>query len=203
MTKLTLCAFVLCGWLTGCNLVDWDGDGVRTLACLGDSNTAHALDGMPTSWCDRLSAALPKDVVVFNFAWGGSTATGVTWVPDLAMQLTWALAAHADVIVTAFGSNDIIHGVPPDRIIAAEAAARQAAAAVGRPLLIGTIPPDYGVPGMVAAGDAVNTALRATVPPWGLLDLDSGVGPEQLGPDGLHLNEAGQAQRLLCVLRQL
>lgn len=185
-------------------LPDVDHDGVVRIACLGDSLTQ---DGWPTGaetrWCTRAGALASADggaarrTVWTSYGAGGATVCdpGVTW-PWAQPQLASALAHGADVIVAAFGTNDIgVFDRPPAAIVACY---RALAAQVtgGRAFFVALTPPVY-LPdgGTDARVDALNAAIRAAFPAEQVLDFHSGMGPELYAPGGKHLNDAGQAER--------
>src|SRR5262245_24634790 len=107
--------------LGGC-LRDYDGDGVLRIACLGDSNTFRST-AADLTWCARLAQLVPAVVVPLPgnelrelptsfgiFARPGAAATDLNPPPldDGPEQLELALAWQADVVILAFGTNDII-----------------------------------------------------------------------------------------------
>jgi lysophospholipase L1-like esterase len=110
-------------------------------------------------------------------------------------QLEALRAAHLDVVIAAFGTNDLetLHETPKHivgcyrRLVAAAAPAR---------VLIATTPPmfpprpDYHIP-----IDVLNALLAVAFPPDQLVDFHTGFERDLFLPDGLHLNDAGQRLR--------
>jgi len=184
-------------------LPDADHDGVTRIACLGDSNTQDGWPtGVETRWCTRAGALASAAGGSHRVTWmnvGAAGATvcdpGLTW-PWAQPQLASALAQGADVIVAAFGTNDIgVLDRPPAAIVACyRALAAQVAG--GRAFFVALTPPLYLPDGRTDVRvDALNTAIRAAFPAEQLIDFHSGMTRDLYAPDGTHMNDAGQTER--------
>jgi lysophospholipase L1-like esterase len=118
--------------------------------------------------------------------------------PDLLRQ---GLPAGPDLVITAFGTNDVQQGAGGVAVGCHRVLEEMAAPA---PVLIGLVPPifmpatDWN-PGV----DAINRQLRDAFPPNRVVDLWTGFGRQHYeGP--VHLNAAGQAlraERVVAALR--
>jgi lysophospholipase L1-like esterase len=188
--------------LSGCILTDRNGDGVVRVACLGDSMTAvpAASTGLPESWCNKLQTALmPLGVVDFlNEGFGGTTA-----YRDAGEQEFFALWGGADVLVFAFGTNDVILSGRYGWTAADIAQRLHDLAAVsegaGVPAFVATVPPDSSFPARQPMIADINARLRADAS-LRLIDFDTGFTDAYFVPTGLHVNDAGQALRTSRVL---
>lgn len=185
---------VLCAvLLASCVLVDRNGDGVVKVACLGDSNTAA---NVAPSWCTKLAVALPGAVLI-NRAWGGTSALpgGPYPTADAEQQLNWALFQWADVVVFAFGTNDLrLLNATPAALAGRLhdlAAMAEAAHVIA---FVATVAPNYYDPGFDVLVADVNARLRAD-PALRIVDFDTNFGPELFLPNNIHLNSAGQELR--------
>jgi lysophospholipase L1-like esterase len=182
----------------------------RTVACLGDSNTmADWPIGPRPRWCEYAARALPEATFA-NHGFGGATAceparlpAGFPWAMP---QLAAARAERPDVVVAAFGTNDVqvLHAAPATIVACYRALVATAAPAR---VLVATTPPMYPpMPDWEADVAAVNAALHAAFPPEQLIDFHDGFPRALFLPDGIHLNDAGQrerARRVVAALRRL
>jgi hypothetical protein len=199
--------------LTGC-LTDYNADGTFMVGCLGDSNTAK---GWPTasviSWCEMGQAAQPTAIVwkrskllteptavineatmmatacppPYRWSWGGT-------------QLLDAKKKGADILIAAFGTNDVnVLGKTPSQIVGCYQAL--AWLAYPLPLYIALTPPNFQTtaPGAYDPSivQRVNDALRAAFPAKQLIDFTIA----DFDPDGIHLSLAeGQPKRAAIAL---
>lgn len=203
-------------------------DGTIRIACTGDSNTRYGLPlppdppGVP-GWCEYaqqlfqtppLPTTFPADtpVVTENYAVGGSTLCHIWENPDIwtyglngDLQVTQALTEGADMLVLAFGTNDVRNmywtGQTIDDIVACYQDAHALAAANSTLVLVALAPPIFPpYAGDVAAANALidqlNARLRETFQSFEILDFHDGFTAEHFFPnDGLHLNDLGQQLR--------
>jgi hypothetical protein len=178
--------------------VDRNHDGVTTVACLGDSNTFA--DPKP-GWCDLLGEASPgwvmsnrswngMSIMDFGEAYGGfELAAG----PHVDEVLT---LDHPDVVILAFGTNDLKHAATPQAIVDAYAQAKAKIEASGARCLIALTPPTFppDASGLNPRIEILNAAVRER---FGddVVDFWSGMTRADFKPDGLHVNAAGHAKR--------
>ena len=110
------------------------------------------------------------------------------------------------MLLIALGTNDILVARPPwqvrDDILALKTRAEQARP--GLRVLVALVPPHFlakrdleGNLGMT------NALLRTALPATQLLDFFTGMGREDVGPDGVHVSPAGQAKRAEVACRAL
>jgi lysophospholipase L1-like esterase len=173
--------------LSGCfPLVrDWNGDGVVRVAVLGDSNTTPYFG---LSWCDVLKA---KYAAV---DWDCHGQGGANLIGNAAVMLTAALAGAPDVVLLAFGTNDVLARATPEQAFGAllKLSARiEAAGAVTVPALIPPFP-KMGAPGRVTIA-AYNAMVKEH---FGArtIDFHTGMDDPELF-DGVHFYPAGQKRR--------
>ena len=181
---------------------DLNGDGVTRIACLGDSNT----DTRPQitgriSWCDTLG-----DLVAGN-GWStiNGAAAGARVVDIGSLHLATALTRDPDIVVMAYGTNDLgVNSVAT--IVAKYAALKQQLEAGGRSAMIALTPPT--LPGTMINGVAfngvvtqLNEAILAAFPSQTVIDfytpmlLPNGSINGALYDDSIHMNTAGQNAR--------
>jgi hypothetical protein len=169
---------------------DLNGDGVRHLACLGDSNTLALMDKNPGSWCHHLQQAVwHHELRITNLGEIGAAMTP-PFVSEAFAQLALAVALDADVAIASFGTNDVVEHEPSAIAVAAQALLAEAAAA-GLELFLLTPTPRYDVPGLDERIDETIELLRAAVPSDRLIDAAGLVGPADVQADRLHLNLDG------------
>lgn len=193
---------------SGC-LRDVNRDGRVLIACLGDSNTqAGWPDAESVRWCELAAARLPDVVALrgpfplrepvqfLNLGLGGGAVTDAEAVPWAApSQLRAALAAGADVVIAAFGTNDVRRRlesvekiVSGYRTLCANAAPARCLVALTPPVF----PPHEDRNPAIAT---LNAALRGAFPPSQVIDFWTGFERGDFSPDGLHLSHQGQEKR--------
>lgn len=165
------------------------GMGLR-VSCLGDSNTDPDWHSQPT-WCDLIAFdGLESE----NCGYAGATAAGGFPVPDGPEQI---LDATGDVVVMAFGSNDLGLGLSEAETVDAMLSLYETAEATGALGLVASVPYRTAA-GQGAFSDAsaaiVNTVLEALLPEGRLIDITSGFGPEHY-LDTVHFNALGHELR--------
>lgn len=182
---------------------DANGDGVFRLACLGDSNTAK---GPTPKWCEILAALIDdRRFEVVNLGWGGATVCeNLRFKSDAAQQMEQALAAEADAVVLAFGTNDSLQGRRAEESLAAYQAQADVALTAGLDVFVAETPP---MGGCIDEGCGAVWRLNgflADAFPGRVVDFFTGFGNEMFGAfDLIHLNAAGQmlrAERALAVI---
>lgn len=191
--------------LAGC-IHDVDGDGVIRVGIAGDSNSTPGWTGFPM-WGELLDGqqvparhggrAYLAPVVTVTVAAGGATAC------DHSDVIRWsygpgqvaALLAHeppVDVVIAAFGTNDIGQsGTAPAAVVAC-LELLEALVPASVLFLPATAPPRTD--GLHADALAeLNARIRAR---WAaVVDFDTAV-PPALFRDAVHLDAPGQAQRM-------
>lgn len=203
---------VLAVVMLGSSSCIWDvnQDGTIVIACLGDSNTSYPFVG---SYCETIAAAHPT-ITILNYAVAGTTAGGGP--PDGGVyQVARAKAGDpakgkppADIVVLAFGTNDISGN---GAITASEMADRidtlkSAAAALGMPAFVASIPPRYLAraqgapcvpnPASTPVINAANALIQQRADPLWFIDFHTGFSClAHFALDGVHINAAGQALR--------
>ncbi len=209
-------------------VADGNGDGLVTVVCLGDSNTMFDhVGGQRRAWCEQLDDAIANpNWHVVNRSLLGMTAVDLgRMLGELTMYVD-APTPHpvtidatlrldrADVVVLAFGTNDLRaitnELATPEQLVAAYQAHERKLRAGGVPLvLIALTPPT--VPPSPASDlpriDAANALLRRTFPADRLLDFSTGMVPADYGyrgeHDGVHIGQSGQRKRMETAYRRL
>ena len=161
----------------------------REVACLGDSNTAA---GWPTAdrvrWCEyaadlcptiRLRGKRPRPATWFNIGIGGAA---VAPGPYIDYQLGAARELRADVVLLAYGTNDVgLPSTPDDYARNVRSACRRSR----RRCYVLTMPPHPWLPNV----DAYNAAVAARLPDAFLIDRTTGITFES---DDVHLDDASE-----------
>lgn len=163
----------------------------QTLLLYGDSLLAGL--GLPQEegFAARLQSALGPDVTVLNASVSGDTsANGLG-------RLDWSLGDRPDAVVLELGANDMLQGLPVDRMRANLAALIERFQADGVPvLLVGMkASPSLGADYM-AAYDAAFPDLAAEfgVPLYPFFLDGVALDPTLNQPDGMHPNADGVAK---------
>jgi alpha-tubulin suppressor-like RCC1 family protein len=192
-------------WDTG-RIRDVDRDGRIVVVCIGDSNTERS-EIRPVSWCDRLDALLTDPAwMTVNRALGGAAASDGTLRPGRE-QLEYALDHDApDVVIAAFGTNDLREGLPPAQVAGAYWALRQRTAEHGVAFFAALTPPILTPEGdedpRSEAVRVLNEALADLFPAERRIDFASGYAPRDY-VDGVHLAASGQERRARAALAAL
>lgn len=174
---------------------DHDGDGRIAIVCVGDSNT-YRDEGAPATWCDRLPELLgPEHWSSTGRGMPGATATpGLTPI-DAMQQLAYALENDApDVVILAFGTNDVARGVEADAVVAAYEGLARRVHSRGALAFVALTPPTKPV--SHERNDrirALNAKLREAFGDERVIDFHGALGPDDLA-DKAHLNAAGHAK---------
>ena len=188
-----------------------DGDGTVRIACLGDSNTAARWGRTRNRWCElaaRKSAAWSRrcgwpPLAFKNFAAGGATVISPdVSVPWAAVQGDAARVWHADLVVAAFGTNDlhVLHAEPSAIVLAYSDLVHRLSPI---PVLVALAPPSRDPSGaLLSSVGALNAALRIAFAADWLVDFQGNM-DETLFQDAVHLNTRGQRLRALRVLARL
>lgn len=169
---------------------DVNGDGVRLVACIGDSNTLVVMNKNPGSWCHYLQQHVWYPKIAFvDWAWMGATMTPPHSKP-LEEQLRQALAWKADLIITAFGTNDVTFHKPAEILAAAQTLTDDISRA-GVPFMIATPPPRFDVPALATRIDEFSALLRRTYPADRMIDFRAGMEASDISGDGFHVSAQG------------
>ncbi len=174
---------------------DVDRDGRIVVVCLGDSNTEQS-ERRPASWCDELGGLLGDPAwQTVNRGLGGATAAPSSLRPAQD-QLDYALAHDApDVVISAFGTNDLAQQIDPAEIVAAYFRQWRQSAAAGAEFFVALTPPATPASDPANARvEELNELLRRSFPAERLIDFASGLSPSDF-VDAVHLAPSGQAQR--------
>ena len=188
-------------------------NGRRTLVCLGDSNTAAE-----PSWCDMLQVLLPS--AKWRIVNRGQRLALTSYPGDLPRngrsQLLASLAADTpDVVVMAFGTNDLMLGslvadglgLPGgpeiEPVVQNYLGLRRIARAAGVRSFVASTPPlaTQNKPRYAPVNALVvrlNGRLREAIPPEELIDFDSPMNPLSDYKDAVHFNVEGQAKRAVA-----
>jgi len=183
---------------------DRDGDGVVTVTCIGDSNTSTPNPATLPRWCERLGALLD-----------GATEGGVTeltWetvnrgIPATYADADWVSNALADgrpdVMIFAFGTNDLRLPRTPQQVIEIYGHMMQRAWQAGVRAFVATTPEYYvqhGPPADCTLGNpagvaALNALVVETFAP-DVVDFHGGIVCPDDVPDWLHFTPSGHDKR--------
>jgi lysophospholipase L1-like esterase len=166
----------------------------RNVACLGDSNTAK---GWPTAetvrWCEyvaelcptvRLRGKRPRPAAFYNFGIGGAVVAPGAYVD---FELAAARSVKADVVLLAFGTNDVglLDSTPERYAMDVRAACRRS----HRRCWVLSMPPHPWLPNV----DEYNAAVAARMLGRSIVDRTTGV---TFVDDEVHLDD--DSQRLVA-----
>ena len=196
--------------LTLCTLLTFPSFGWSfTLACLGDSNTASItapVAPLVPSWCDILATRHPEWTIV-NTGHSGGFVTAVALPGAVGSEydafVHWDRAApsHPDVVVLAYGTNDLFwfpHGI--DFILTQFQVLHDRITETGAAVLVATAPPRLGAR-VPEAFRLFNRAIRHVFPP--AINFDRGFPTRHLDASGVHWDTWGQEHRATQVERTL
>jgi hypothetical protein len=203
-------------WLAGCRSrpaidpVPWDadGDGVVRVRILGDSNSSP-LDRH--IWWYQVQALLEADAPG-RWKFGGKPLLGAVIGPNPKNAYTggrWqvdeALAARPapDLVILAFGTNDLAGGRDPTMVAGDYALAVRSFVHAGIRVLLAYTPPCWNRRCNLDAIQALNRRLDADWPTIPKVDFFTGFVPADLTPDGMHFTPAGHTKRRDALLRLL
>lgn len=194
---VALCVAVLSACRS--HVLDRNGDGVITVICLGDSNTAQGKPPGP-KWCEFV-AQLHPDWKVINDGVAYAKAAGDCFFCGK-MLLGSALIAVPDIVILALGTNDMQQ--KPEATVDALLSLRDQAARTNAEVLIATIPPIFEHdPPFEEYVNATNALLAQRVTPNRLVDFFSDMQRDDFLPDGLHINSSGQHKRAAAAEKAL
>ena len=180
------------------------------LACLGDSNTdpGHQAFLEQTGWCELIAARYP-DWTVVNYALVWSTAVARCESQNIYQvfcgdgpqgQMATALAqVHPDLVIAAFGTNDIVSGYSAAAVLEAYVDMASMADSNGAGFLPALTPPTEDgtyADAIAALNDVIRSAFPSTV------DFFSHFRPFEYA-DPLHLNARGQRHRYWAARRAI
>lgn len=177
-----------------------------TLVCLGDSNTTnHSPDGSPwpiKSWCEILAERYPE-WTVYNLAVASTTVVPRSSL-DAPGQLVNALFSYSpiDVVIAAFGTNDVAHPYAPETIVAAYVRLAATATAAGAVLLPALTPRRWYPERYSREIRRANGLLQREFGRRAVVPFDRHVRRIDL-PDGVHFSVDGQMRRADVAARAL
>ena len=173
---------------------DVDGDGVYRLGCVGDSKTS-LLAGF-TKWCEIIRNALfDPDFAVINVAENGATVNpNLRFTSDATMQMADVLQRSPDVLILAFGTNDVFQGRTPQQIHDRYVEQQAVAGAAGIPVFVATTPPIIGCQNCTSRIVSGNDLLRKTFA-GRVIEFHTGFAAQHFIEDGYHCNDLGQQLR--------
>jgi len=118
MKWLAVLVIALWTWGTlGCGGVDRDGDGMLRIVCLGDSNTDRNFKPNVPTWCERLQARHPEwEIINRGATYAVARGCGILQACSL---LAAALQLEFDVVLLAFGTNDLYGGATAEEVVVA------------------------------------------------------------------------------------
>jgi lysophospholipase L1-like esterase len=179
--------------------LDRNGDGVITVICLGDSNTAPRVPPGP-KWCEFV-AQLHPDWKVVNDGALYAKAAGDCFLCGK-MLLGSALLAGPDIVILALGTND--RQQKPEATVDALLSLRDQAARTKAEVFIATIPPIFERdPSFEHYVNATNALLAQRVAPSRLVDFFSDMQREDFLSDGVHIKPSGQHKRAAAAEKAL
>jgi lysophospholipase L1-like esterase len=186
---------LVCLVLSGCTPIDVNHDGIRRVACIGDSNTAIGWDGhlavqQPMRWCEYAATNCPT-VQGQPTNWVNLAVAGSTAAVDGPVQIAQAKAAGADLAIIALGTNDIaFHGATPNSLVASLSTLCHTAFnnAPYLECVVATIPPIDDVIDVAPYNQAIIAAAAAA----GVTVIDFTTGDTFNLPDFLHLDDAAE-----------
>jgi len=194
--------------ITGCRPGNVGGDGWITVVCLGDSNTQGGyLYAAGEGWCEQLERRLESPPWrTVNRGRSGATACRTPRRPespseplDAEDMLERTLEEdRPDVVILAFGTNDVILGCDAEATLAAYHRMVARIALDGREALVALVPP-FLPPNTNRPRhplddriDALNERLRREFRSAQIVDFASGMEPADYFADGVHIRPGGQ-----------
>lgn len=219
-------ALILMMFLAGCVVDNPHGaipaDGVLTVVAGGDSNTEFGCDNgsltwphcteTALSWLDylrTLDAASPLTTApvvsahaFVNEGLVASSACSRNLPPpsadlDGAAQMPHILSHSPDVVILAYGTNDLFYGFTPAQTVACYQALYVTASEAGAVVFVALTPPQPGrAPGVTEAMvEDLNARLLVAFGTRQTIDFFTGVTAASLQADGLHVTDAEQQRR--------
>jgi len=197
--------------IAGCRLGNVRRERWITVACLGDSNTeGGSLYAAGDGWCEQLERRLESPPWrTLNRGRSGATACRTPRRPespsaplDAEDMLERTLEQdRPDVVILAFGTNDVILGCDAEATLAAYRRMLARIALDGREGLVALVPPflpprprrrrhpwDDRI-------DALNERLRREFRSTQIVDFASGMERADYFADGVHIRPSGQLKR--------
>jgi lysophospholipase L1-like esterase len=169
--------------------------GPVKIVCVGDSNTmpAPAFE----KWCAKLGRELGPRFTTVDRSWWGTTAVDEGTPYAGRYLVDGALELDPDVVILAWGTNDLLHGIAPERIVAAYREHDGRIGARGATALVALTQPFLPEPkaGLNERVRETNEAIRAAFPADRIVDFAAGLVPEDYAPGGVHIFEGAQTKR--------
>lgn len=190
--------------------------------CNGDSNTQSNWQGFPNGtadgWCEQVGginrgvggSTIADSGAYFGTLplWGGyyidAEVAGVDPFAQFATSGVFLGQAVrfpfplADVVIMAFGTNDVRAGWTPSQIIHYLKKYRQRVIAAGGVPYIATTPPQFDDACAISSNDATIQLLNQRIRgnwPQRYVEFHDGFDCADFMPDGIHLTAGGQAKR--------
>ncbi|MEO1935165.1 MAG: hypothetical protein ABGX04_10335 [Myxococcales bacterium] len=175
---------------------DLNGDHIRHLACVGDSNTFPNFTLHPGTWCKVLRDAVwHPEFKVTNFPRIGATMTDEPNNDnDAYALLEMAIDADADLAILAFGTNDVIRRTPA-QIVSAMRELDAMSGAANMAIWFATVPPRFHPSTPANSVEDTNALIAETFGPGQLMDFFSEFSEDEFQPVNVHVNQKGTRKR--------
>jgi lysophospholipase L1-like esterase len=184
---------------------DINGDGLKTVVCIGDSNTNPPEPYRP-GWCEKADALVADPTWRFiNRAVHATTAVRIDGTQDGYTQITESLAADKpDVFVLNHGTNDAQYGwIAPD-ILQALLDLKAIAEQAGVPVFGSLVAARYDDVSINDVVQQLNNLLRNEWPLPRLIDFASSMlFPEDYLSNKLELGPTAQDKRARIAVKEL
>lgn len=197
-----------------------------TVVCNGDSNTQSNWQGPTTDgWCERLGVKLGTSTINRGVGGSGIVDSGLVYgaiplyggfylteelgemdpffdigdgAPSFLGQPIHEPFPLVDVVIFAWGTNDIRDGYTAKQVIAAIKKYRKMAIAAGATVLVATTPPIFNTDGSLSSSEVsikkLNSLIRGNFPSK-YVEFHDGMVPGDYFADGVHLAVSGQEKR--------
>lgn len=182
-------------------LIDQNADGVRKLACLGDSNSFPNQRTQPVNYI----AHLTQQIWSSDLTYRAYAALGAGVVQHGMTQMQRAIDTGADAAILAFGTNDLSNGFTVQETLDAYQAATDLGSAAGLMVYVALTPPILreGRASFNALAVELNDEILNTFPPDRIIDFHNDFTEAEFIYDDVHMNGAGHVLRGERVINQL